>query len=388
MQELKGYKKAVYYISFPLSFIGFMLPIYALELGASAIEVGILYTVFSLSALILKPFVGRFIDRKGRKTGFIFGCIGYLTMLLLLFASNGYNYILAARIVQSIASSFAWISINAMITDVSEEDEISKNFGILDKLCNKGAIIGAVIGFALFFNQIIQLNRIFMIYIICVFIGMYFAIKDGRETFKFVKNEAGDEKKPIKDILSKEFIKYLIIMFIICFASTMIAPIFFVYLRDQITESIVKMSYLFVPGAVLSILLPVKAGKLCDKYGKKNILALAIIGDAVFTLIIPFAKSYVSFLMVYTAITAASIIEEPTISGITSEYCSVNTRALTFSIKSFVVGIAASIGPIVGTVIYETIGMTIVFYIQGVMLLISALMIKKFIQSKKYVKCS
>jgi len=61
-----------------ISMLGFgivvpLLPIYADQLGATALEIGFINAGFSLSLMVFLPFMGRLSDRFGRK---VFLCTG------------------------------------------------------------------------------------------------------------------------------------------------------------------------------------------------------------------------------------------------------------------------------------------------------------------------
>ena len=72
-----------------ISMLGFgivvpLLPIYANQLGATPIEIGLINGGFSLAILVFLPLVGRFSDRLGRKV-FLCSGLGILTIASLGF---------------------------------------------------------------------------------------------------------------------------------------------------------------------------------------------------------------------------------------------------------------------------------------------------------------
>ncbi|WP_352420713.1 MFS transporter, partial [Proteiniborus sp.] len=138
---MSGLKKVVFFISFPFSFIAFIFPIYASNLGASVIEIGYLYTIFSIITILIRPIVGNLIDNKGRKKGIVIGVALYVIVNILFALANDFKYLLIARILQSLAASFLWISIDAFISDISNRENRAENFGILDQTQVKGAFL-------------------------------------------------------------------------------------------------------------------------------------------------------------------------------------------------------------------------------------------------------
>lgn len=63
--HLATLQTSIFLVSFPFGIIAFVLPIYSRQRGASALEIGSLFSAFSLATVLLRPLVGRAIDRAG-----------------------------------------------------------------------------------------------------------------------------------------------------------------------------------------------------------------------------------------------------------------------------------------------------------------------------------
>jgi MFS family permease len=57
--------------------LAFAVPVFGHASGATAVEIGGLYSVFTLATLILRPVVGFGLDRFGRKPFLVAGCVCY-----------------------------------------------------------------------------------------------------------------------------------------------------------------------------------------------------------------------------------------------------------------------------------------------------------------------
>ena len=364
---MQGLKKVVFYISFPFSFIAFIFPIYASNLGASVVEIGFLYTIFSVVAILIRPLVGNMIDRKGRKKGIFIGVALYTLVNILYSLAGDFKYLLIARIIQSIAASFLWISIDATISDISNKENRSQNFGILDQTQVKGEVLGCTIGFTILFNNFSEnlFGIVFMIFFIASIVSMYFVVKSVPETVDYKKDiEPGKLKN------SKHMKYFLIVMGIISFIFSLTAPIYLIYLQKNITSELYLISYLFIPTAILAAFLPKKFGALADKHGREKIIVIGMFLIAILQIFLPFVKSYYPFMILYTLISVVGMFYSPAMSSIIIDFVGENKRGRSYGLYSFASGVGAAIGPLLGTYIFENIGNGVVFYLQGSLLII------------------
>lgn len=377
MDRLKGLKKPLYLVSLPNFFLGLVLPIYALKLGSNAVEIGMLFSVFSLFSIFMRPLVGRWIDKRGRKNGVIIGMAAYAFTRLLFLVGETYVFLFIARIFQSIAASFMYISLDAMVSDVSNINDRSTNFGMISQQGNRGGFIGSFIGFTILFchSDNNPFKLIFAIYFIASILALYFSSKDIKETLT-----EGRKETKAKVLINKTFIKYLIIIGILALANEITTPIFVIYLKDHITKDLSLISFMFIPGGILSMYLPSKLGKLADNFGRKKLMIGGLILEAVFTFSIPFTRDYYSFIILYTLITASGMMSVPAQRALVSEITGDSNRGRSYGLYHLIVGLGGIIGPLIGGSIYQYINKDIVFFIEAAGLLIAIVCIGFFIK--------
>ena len=71
------YLTPVFLGSVAFVFLNFSLPIYTRGLGADAVAIGGMYTVFTLTMLVFRPVVGWALDRYGRRWFFTLAFLFY-----------------------------------------------------------------------------------------------------------------------------------------------------------------------------------------------------------------------------------------------------------------------------------------------------------------------
>jgi len=369
---VKELRKVIYFISFPLSFIGFIFPIYASSIGANIIQIAYLYSIFSIISIIIRPMVGNLIDKRGRRIGILIGTILYTIVNIFFILAKDFKYLLIGRIIQSLGASFLWISVDTFISDISDETNRGKNFGLLNQFMAKGEWVGSIIGFTILYNNFTDnpFKLIFTIFLITSSISVYYTIKKVPETINLKKEyKAGN----IKD---KKQLKYFLgIMGILSFITSLTAPIYLIYLQENITKDIGLISFLFIPASILALFLPNIFGSFSDKYGREKIVIAGMFINAILQIFIPFNKEYYSFMILYTLISIVVMFYSPAFSSLIIDFVGENKRGRSYGLYSFASGIGGAIGYMAGSYIYENIGNDILFYTKGILLVVMTLFI-------------
>ncbi|MCB2356755.1 MFS transporter [Clostridium estertheticum] len=92
--------------SFAFGLMSFILPVYSKIIGGNALVIGGLFSIFSVVTLILRPLIGRGIDKYGRKIFFVSAFFFYaISMLMFSYATN-IRLLYISRFIQAIGSSF------------------------------------------------------------------------------------------------------------------------------------------------------------------------------------------------------------------------------------------------------------------------------------------
>ncbi|MCB9303668.1 MAG: MFS transporter [Lewinellaceae bacterium] len=140
----------VLFVTIFIDLLGFgliipILPIYANELGASGVVIGLVASSFSLMQFLIAPFWGSLSDRFGRKP-ILLTSIAITGLAYLLFSQAAtLGLLFAARLLAG-AGSANISTAQAYISDITPPERRAKSFGIIGAAFGLGFIFGPPVG--------------------------------------------------------------------------------------------------------------------------------------------------------------------------------------------------------------------------------------------------
>jgi MFS family permease len=122
-----------------------LLPLYAVEMGASGAWVGVLVSAFALAQLLSAPLWGRVSDRYGRRPALLVS-LAASTVAYIVFAFAGSLWVLLlSRLVQGAGGGTTGV-VQAYVTDATEPQNRARALGWLSAATSLGVMIGPVLG--------------------------------------------------------------------------------------------------------------------------------------------------------------------------------------------------------------------------------------------------
>lgn len=133
-----------------IDFTGFgliipLLPFWAERLGANALGVGLILTVYALAQFIFTPILGGFSDRYGRKPIILVSLLIEVIAFALTALAGSLPFLLVARFIGGVGASNIG-SAQAVVSDVTSAEDRAKGMGLIGASIGLGFVIGPLLG--------------------------------------------------------------------------------------------------------------------------------------------------------------------------------------------------------------------------------------------------
>lgn len=117
--------------------------------GGSESQVGLAAGLFTLSAVVFRPFVGALVDRHGRRPFYVWGLLLFVISMVSYDWVGGILLLLALRMVHGVSWAFATTSVGTAITDLIPASRRGEGMGWYGMAMTVAMAIGPMLGTAL-----------------------------------------------------------------------------------------------------------------------------------------------------------------------------------------------------------------------------------------------
>jgi MFS family permease len=350
---------------------------YSRELGATALQVGALFSALSFVPVVVRPFLGRALDRWGRRPFLLLGLFGYVVAMVIFCLADTVLLLTVARFVQGLGQAFLWLSAVTVVADLAEETGRGHDFGILDEALNRGAIIGTTAGFFVWFSlETAGVGTrqvwfwLFAAYIIPSLLALWSGCKGVPETRPRVAPQSL-ESRP----LSRQFVALMVIVFATGASSAMVWPLLMVFLQDSLHADVLALTWAYLPAALISSFLPSHMGRIADRLGRKAPMVAGLLVGAVASLLIPHLRSLLPLVVLWAVESLGYAASTPAERAFVADLAGEDRRGTSYGLYTFAYFLGAAVGPLVGGWLYDNVGRPMPFYLNTGVLLLGALLV-------------
>lgn len=340
-----------------------VMPLYAENMGASGIWLGIIFASYSVSRLLFVPLIGKMSDKKGRKVIIASG--------LLLYSIFSFSYVFAfnplmlsiIRFAQGLASSMTLPIIMALIGDISPKGKEGRYMGYFNVSRFLGMGLGPLLGGSL--NDLYGINSAF--YVLSGITALTFVF-----VLIFLDNEPTPfqkEKKKVKQSYKKIWgIKIMRGLLIFRFVSALgrgsLMSFLAVYAYSYgITAA--QVGVILMANIISLSLLQIPFGKMADRVSKRNMILVGGIITFVSLVLMPLTGNFYALLALNILWGTGRAIGIPATSAINT----IEGRkygmgsAMGLFMGSLYGGMV--VAPLISGLLMQTIGVKYIFYFSG-----------------------
>jgi len=336
-----------------------LLPIYAENLGATGIWLGVIFAGFSVSRAILMPIIGRLSDRNGRKPFICIGLLIYSIISLGYIWADSVSQLTLVRIVHGAAAGMIIPIAQAYVGDISPVGEEGKWMGYFNAAFFTGFGFGPLMGGALtdYFGMNIAFFTMGVLNLLAFLVVVLFLpeIRQGKM--------AANPHLSFKEMSTSGMLKGLF-SFRLSFSLGMASSVCFlpIFATINVGLSPTLIGVLIAVNILLMALLGVATGKIADRFNRRTLVVLGSIINFTYLVLIPLAHNFWQLLGLCALGGLGGAISLPAASALIVEEGRKFGMGSTIAIFTMAMSIGMTIGPLLGGVAADFININSVFY--------------------------
>jgi len=285
---------AIFFLFFALDYYIPILPFYVLDIGGSEASVGLLMGLFTFCSVILRPFQGRDINRRGRKRLLVMGISLYAAAGLGLLLLPPLPLLFVFRAVQGFGWGAFLLAFNTLTLDLAPPGRRGEVVGLMGIAPPFSLAIGPFFGEYLRIATASNYLVLFLVASIAAIIALFL----GALVREPSRDKSGEGQPPL---FSRKVLFPSLIIF--CMTFTLGAILTFLPLLGEV-RNIQAVGYFFTVFALTTMFSRPAAGRLSDYFGRPKVFLPALVVAAA------------ALIMIATAVTALQLILSAFILGL------------------------------------------------------------------------
>ena len=272
-----------------LGIISPLMPIYAQNMGATGIWLGLIFSGFSFSRFIFMPIVGKLSDHSGRKKYIVIGLFFSAVISILYTLAHSVYELVGVRALHGVFSAMVLPIAMAYVGETSEDGSEGKSMGTYNISLFLGMASGPLLGGLI--NESFGINAVF--YVMAVLCGLAFFINlfflpDVRQSL----HQDAPKLASFRKILSNNVVRSLFIYRSLNALARGGLMAFLPIVAAQLKLNSIHIGLLVSVNVLLTAVLQRRFGTLADRLNKYMMMITGSIVVSLALGLIPFCKDF------------------------------------------------------------------------------------------------
>jgi DHA1 family multidrug resistance protein-like MFS transporter len=336
-----------------------LLPLYAEQMGATGIWIGIIFAGFSISRAIFMPIIGKLSDRSGRKLFICIGLFVYSVISLGYIWADTVTQLTSVRLIQGAAAGMIIPIAQAYVGDIAPEGEEGTWMGYFNAAFFTGFGVGPLMGGTLteHFGMNVAFYSMGGLNLLALLIAALFLPE-----IRHRKMAAGHHAS-FKEMSTSGMVKGL---FSFRLAFSLGRGTFFTFLPIlagiYIGLSPALIGVLLAVNILVMSLLQVYGGSIADRFNRRALVVVGSLTNLTYLVLIPLGGNFWQLLAICALGGLGGAISIPAASALTVEEGRKFGMGSTIAIFTMAMSIGMAVGPLLSGVIADFANINSVFY--------------------------
>lgn len=336
-----------------------ILPLWAEEIGATPVEIGIITASYAVAQLLFAPVWGRLSDRHGRRPVILVSLAGSAVAALFIGLAGSLLLLLIARVLQGIAGA-SYAAAQAYVADVTEPKDRAKGMGMIGAAFGLGFVLGPAIG--ALFSAIDQRLPFFVASGLAAanFVIAYVRLPESRRPG--AAPEAPVPRLAIvrRALSSRDLAPLVWLSFVSTFAFVGMETTFALFGDRRFSYSPVQMGLLFTFIGVMAVFSQgYLVGRVVERWGESRVMIGGFGGTAAGLMLVAVSHDLWLLLVGLALLAVASGLVFSTTTALISLTAGEREQGMVLGLSASVGGAARIGAPLLATVLFEHVGIAV-----------------------------
>jgi DHA1 family multidrug resistance protein-like MFS transporter len=349
---------AVFASTMGVGFIGPLLPLYARDLGATGLSLGMIFAGFSMARFILTPFIGRLSDRFGRRIFLVIGLAAFSLFSLAYVSASSIVHLIIIRACHGASAGMVIPVAQAYVGELSPEGREGSFMGAFMVSLFTAFGIGPLIGGPLAerFGMTAPFFVMGALSAVAFLLVLFLLPEIG------LHRERWESRVPYRAVLSHTLVVALIVFrSSIAFGRGLVIP-FLPFVAESRGASLSVIGVLLATNILTAGFMQIPFGRLADRVSRPLLMGLGMLGSAAVIFAIPFCETILHLFLLQLATGVVGALGFPAaVASATQCGRRLNGMGTVMALFNSGMSIGLILGPLGGGVTERIFGLDFVF---------------------------